>query len=92
MRLTEKLEELNASLNTEKGQVVSVDVGPTDSPETLTLAELAERLGYSGAEGYLDDHPEGADRGGYVPTLFFLGDNAENVYYDDCCCEWHECG
>lgn len=32
--------------------------------------------------GCLDDHPEGADRGGYVPTL------NDGTYYDENCGEW----
>jgi hypothetical protein len=93
--LTKKLEELRARPDTAEGKVVSVDVGPGDSPEMLTLNELAVRLGFVGADGYVDDHPEGSDRGGYVPTLFFHGASgsgvAQNVYYDECCCEWYEC-
>lgn len=39
-----------------------------------------------GVYGYLDSHPEGSDRGGYVPWLF--GSGGASVYYYEPEGEW----
>jgi hypothetical protein len=57
----------------EKGKIVHL-VREPETPET-EIVPLPE-----GVEGYLDEHPEGADRGGYLPTL--KSGNAE-IQYDD---------
>jgi hypothetical protein len=95
VKLTEELEKLEAQPNVEKGQVESVEVTQDGSTKTLSLGELATQLGFSGAEGYVDEHPEGSDRGGFVPTLFFFGKSEgrkpENAFYDENGGEWTEC-
>jgi hypothetical protein len=46
----------------EKGKVVHLLRNPeTENEEIVPLPE--------GVEGYLEEHPEGADRGGYLPIL-----------------------
>lgn len=45
----------------EKGRVSLVREGEDGSEEPAPLPE--------GAAAYVDAHPEGADRGGYVPTV-----------------------
>ena len=39
-----------------------------------------------GVKGYLDEHPDGSDRGGYVPWLYLS--NGNGVYYDLTEGEW----
>jgi len=55
----------------EKGKIVLLE---DDNGEAKALEDVVP-----GGEGYLDEHPEGADRGGYVPTVF-LGRNY--MYWD----------
>lgn len=41
-------------------------------------------------EAYLEEHPEGSDRGGYVPTVFRYTPGAkETAYYMELDGEWH---
>lgn len=61
---------------TEKGKVVALE---NEDEERVPLPE--------GVEGYVDQHPEGADRGGYVPVLE-ISETGKKVFYSDVACEW----
>lgn len=59
-----------------KGQVSHLTDSETEEPVPLP----------EGVEGYLDDHPEGSDRGGYVP---FLYSGLHRIYYYEPDGAWH---
>lgn len=62
----------------------SNDVRPVCRKGQVTLEPLApDELGIT--DGYLHEHPEGSDRGGYVPTVFTASGSA---YYDENAGEW----
>ena len=65
----------------DKGQLIALE-----NREDCEWMHLQEVL--PGAEGYLEAHPEGADRGGYVPMVF-LGKKA--VYWDPSDTGWQRC-
>lgn len=88
--LARRLNELNVRLETAEGRVVRLYSGDED----LTEEQLVE-LGIDPSLGYLDDHPEGRDRGGYVPYVvsvhkFEVGGNEYNwtVYFYEPDQEW----
>ena len=58
-----------------KGQIVQL----TSDEGDLSFDQLAKRFGFLVCEGWLEEHPEGSDRGGYVPTLFF-GQSSDELY------------
>lgn len=55
---------------------------------------LARELGFEHFAGFVEEHPEGSDRGGYVPTVHFYngdnpyGDDAVDAHYDENFGEW----
>lgn len=73
LELAEKLTKLRARVEVAGGRVTrlyryyEVEKGVW-AEEDFTEEQLAE-LGVDPELGYLDDHPEGADRGGYVPFV-----------------------
>lgn len=60
-RLADKLNEAKAVPKVSGGEVkvACADANPGEPPQWFT--------------GYVDDHPAGADRGGYVPFVFHDG-------------------
>ena len=64
-----------------KGQVYLMN----DKYVPLTDDEL-KSMGF--VEGYVEAHPEGADRGGYVPTVHTAN---ECAYFDENAGEWYKC-
>ena len=72
-------------LNYLEGTYPEVDKGKVtlyrDTPEGEVEVPLPE-----GAKGYVDAHPEGSDRGGYVPWLEVPG--ASPVFYYEPTGEW----
>jgi hypothetical protein len=58
---------------TDKGRVFLVRDSETAEEETVPLPE--------GCEGFVDEHPEGSDRGGYVPWVK-LPSGAGVFYYE----------
>jgi hypothetical protein len=85
--VAQKLNELLVVPECDGGKVTLERYTDTDYEETRPLneEELAElaALGVvpdnNGHFGCLDEHPEGSDRGGYVPTL---NDSASTFYYE----------
>jgi len=71
MTLAEQLNKVNALPQANEGKITLVDEGDNE-------------IEFEG-HGYLDEHPEGADRGGYVP-FWFQGD--KTAMYDVTACEW----
>jgi hypothetical protein len=76
----------------QKGQVTlaktayDAESGCYDYDESETTQEDLEKVGF--LEGWLEEHPEGSDRGGYVPTVFFK--NGQSSYYHENAGEWYE--
>jgi hypothetical protein len=65
--------------------------GGVNSKE-VSLWSVANQLGFASVEGFLDEHPEGADRGGYVPWLRFSGsDSVYSVYWYEPDGQWQDC-
>lgn len=54
-----------------------------DADVTLFRDDL-DKVGF--LRGYLEEHPEGSDRGGYVPTVF--SKDGQTAYYDETGCCW----
>jgi hypothetical protein len=79
------LNSKNASPEVDGGLVVALtfyDDQNYDEPREPTPEEY-ERLGLNPDYlGCVEPHPEGADRGGYVPTL------TNGCHYSDVNCEW----
>lgn len=73
-QLLEFVENLTPA--TGRGQVTHL---LTDDETTVPLPE--------GVCGWLDEHPEGSDRGGYVPWLFLP--DGTGIYYYEPDGEWH---
>ena len=74
----------NASPVVEGGKVVSLEFcrKGDDEPYEPSPADY-ERLGLDPDNlGCVEPHPEGADRGGYVPML------SNGCHYCECACEW----
>jgi hypothetical protein len=67
MNFAEKLNAGKFEPKVSSGAVSLVVDNPRPVGRPATAAEL-EAVGFS--HGHLDDHPEGADRGGYVPFVF----------------------
>jgi len=82
---SEFLNSKNASPVVEDGKIVALEFyenGDYDTP-LVPSAEDLEWLGLDSDDlGCVEPHPEGADRGGYVPTL------ANGCYYSETSCEW----
>lgn len=83
MSLAEELTSMELVPYCERGQVTLVKYDVNSRNYTNVPQEVIDRLGV--VEGYIDEHPEGSDRGGYVPTVF-AGDDA--AYYDENEGEW----
>jgi len=82
---SEFLEAHNASPVVEGGQIVALEFyrhEEYDDPYEPSKEDY-DRLGLDPEDlGCVEPHPEGADRGGYVPTL------TNGCYYSESCCEW----
>lgn len=65
---------------THKGKITNLE---TEDFEMVPLQEVL-----MGAEGYVEKHPEGVDRGGYVPMIFWQG---KKVYWDVVGGVWQQC-
>ena len=74
----------NASPVVEGGKVVSLEFCRKDDDEPYEPSPADyERLGLDPDNlGCVEPHPEGADRGGYVPML------SNGCHYCECACEW----
>jgi hypothetical protein len=68
-----------------KGRVSLVRRDDSDEFIPLALEELSS-IGF--IEDYVEEHPEGSDRGGYVPTIHT---SDECAYYDESAGEWYMC-
>jgi hypothetical protein len=77
MSLADRLNELGCKPRCERGQVTLTH----DPAQAEVVAELD-------IDGYLDSHPEGAGRGGYVPYVFSEG---ESAFYCDIEGVWFKC-
>jgi len=81
----EFLNSKHASPEIQRGRIVALsfyDDRNYDEPREPTPEEY-EFLGLNPDElGYIEPHPEGADRGGYVPTL------TNGCHYSEVNCEW----
>ncbi len=73
--LAARLNEIGAQPEASEGKIYLID-------------EEGKNIEFDG-HGYLDAHPEGADRGGYVP-FWFQGD--ESALYSIGACEWEDQG
>jgi hypothetical protein len=86
--LAEKLNRYEVSVSVSKGEVTLTaesdfelnDDGTAVNPEVQAF--LDELDDYT---AYLDEHPEGADRGGYV---VFVEDGDDTAQYDHGDCSW----
>ena len=87
-----KLNELRISPETAKGKVVELSSydrtthtsTPLENNELVALGLNPEDL------GYVDEHPEGSDRGGYVPFLKATCDGVQvEFYYYEPAGEWY---
>jgi hypothetical protein len=98
--LAKQLTELNVRPETSEGRVVVLTSrrreDGVDYEEALD-AEDFTRLGVDPSLGYVDEHPEGSDRGGYVPFVlctatYALSGSDEKynyrVYWDENANEW----
>lgn len=81
-KLATKLNEGGFTPETDEGAVTLV-TEEDQSERPATEEELAD-LGF--ARGYVDAHPEGADRGGWVP--FVHGQNGAVVTWSEGSCQW----
>jgi hypothetical protein len=83
-----------------RSAVVKMQHSEHERKETMTLAEelnganaqpncekgqVTVAIGDTQLTGYVGEHPEGSDRGGYVPTVFR---ESESSYYDSATGEW----
>ena len=80
-----KLNAGNFQPETSGGQVELAATDEDGQDRTFTDEELAE-TGYH--HGYVDGHPEGADRGGYVPFVFTDETETVGAFWDGGACEW----
>lgn len=84
----EKLNEFGVQPSIDEGQVVSLFTWSEedDEEEQVDLTDEQEKeLGIQdGFNGYLVAHPEGSDRGGYVPCI----SEPNLVYYDENAGRW----
>ena len=88
MTLADKLNELNAFPEVEGGQVkllVWTDP-PTYEQDRPATDEELKALGIDPSEpGYVTDHPEGSDRGGFVPFVYA---GKESAFHSENDGEW----
>ncbi|RKZ86256.1 MAG: hypothetical protein DRQ39_05955 [Gammaproteobacteria bacterium] len=99
LELARQLTELGVRPETNQGQVVALVRSYREDgvsyEEPLDVEQLAE-LGVDPSLGYVDDHPEGSDRGGYVPyvlcvatyTTTYSDTNHYRVRFDENANEW----
>lgn len=81
--LHERLNELKVSPTVEDGKVTEL---VDENNESLRVAEL-ESLGLDPDDlGSIEEHPEGADRGGYLPTV--RSADRGDAQYDECDGQW----
>lgn len=83
--LAEYLNTNNMMPKCAKGRVSLVKYTEDDEYIPLTTDELRS---IDFTEGYIEAHPEGVDRGGYVPTVHTAN---ECAYYDENAGEWYKC-
>jgi hypothetical protein len=84
MSLVEKLNDGDFFPEVEQGTVLLYKYVDSDFDESrVATSEELEELAFE--RGSVEAHPEGADRGGYVPTVFCGPDIA---FYSDTSCEW----
>lgn len=83
---SEYLDLLNARPEVDGGRIVELNLHPNENWEEPVpiSAEQCERLGLDPNDlGCVEAHPEGSDRGGYVPTL------SNGCYFMENDGEWH---
>ena len=69
--LAEKLNAIGAMPETSQGKVVTLNVMDDSRNETALTDEELNMLGIDPSNiGYIDQHPEGSDRGGNVEWVF----------------------
>jgi len=86
MSVAEKLNEMDIVPVIERGKIVKLSLDGEEDNE-LSADQYGE-LGVDPKEiGFLDEHPEGVDRGGWVPTLLTVG-QAYGPFYSETACEW----
>lgn len=80
MTFAELLNENELVPSCKRGKVTLQVVSPEDEDAYVKAsAEVLERVGFK--SGYVEAHPEGSDRGGYVPTVYSRDE--EVAYYDE---------
>ena len=84
------LNEHNFLPSCRKGQVTLVktayDAESCCWEECGTTQEDLDKVGF--LEGYVEGHPEGSDRGGFVPTVY--SKTGQTAYHDENAGEWYE--
>ena len=83
------LNENNLLPTCRKGQVTLVrteyDAESCCWEETQTSQEDLDKVGF--LEGYVEEHPEGSDRGGFVPTVY--SKDGQTAYHDENAGVWY---
>lgn len=74
------LNDGNFAPNVEEGQVTSLRVSTQDEEREATPEEV-EALGFE--DGCIEAHPEGSDRGGYVPFVYHKSGAGAYFYEPD---------
>jgi hypothetical protein len=77
--LRDLLEKEKVIISSNKGKVTLMQEDDEGNEKEFSL----EALGYTEVSSYIDSHPEGSDRGGYVPYVEAVGPDKKhyNVYY-----------